>query len=279
MAPRTGRHGDRPAGAGVPRAGDRIIGVIPQQAAGAARQAVSELGGAYLECPRTLRRARQLGLTGWAFYVAGRAGALGDVGADTVAAALGFIAPEAVRDGWESATRVIPAQQVAGYLRLECCRWGRENLTAFFDLQRLVDLAEKIVVGAETAGMPLFAAWRAMPVPDGDIGARAAVLLDLLREHRAAAHLMAIRISGLTPLQAILAGPEGRAGATAYGWQPPFPAVQPLIKRWTWSEALTDRIAGEAYQVLSLAERHDLVRVLAGASAFVRTSGSPAGRS
>ncbi len=246
--------------------------MTPEQTAAAVRQPVSELGSAFLECPKTRRRARKLGLTVWTFYVVGRAGALGDVRPDTAAAALGLIAPDAIRDGWTSAQRVVPALQLAGYLREECCRWGRENLTTFFAVQKLVDLAEQVVVGAETAGMPLFAAWRAMPLPDAGVGARAAVLLDLLREHRAAAHLVAVRVSGLTPLEATVAGPDGHTTATAFGWQPPFPAVQPLIKRRTWVEALTDRIAGEAFGSLAPAERAGLVEVLDEAVAFVRTT-------
>ena len=96
--------------------------------------------------------------------------------------------------------------------------------------------------------MPLFAAWRAMPLPDDSPGARAAVLAHLLREHRGAAHLLAVRASGLSPLEAIIAGPEGEAGATAFGWQPPFPPFEPLVRRRSWAEALTDRIAGEAFR-------------------------------
>ena len=98
--------------------------------------------------------------------------------------------------------------------------------------------------------MPLFAAWRAMPIPDDSPGARAAVLAHLLREHRGAAHIIAIRASDLTPLEAIIAGPEGEAGATAFGWQPPYPPFEPLMRRRAWAEAVTDRIAGEAYRVL-----------------------------
>jgi hypothetical protein len=209
-----------------------------------------------------MRKARQLGLTGWAFYVAGRGGALGDVRSDTVAAALGFIAPEAVKDGWEAARRVATPMEIAGYNLGECCRWGRENLSDFFALERMVELAERVVVSAEAAGMPLFAAWRAMPIPDDAPGARAAVLAHLLREHRGAAHLVAIRASNLTPLEAIIAGPEGEAGATAFGWQPPYPAYEPLIRRRAWAEALTDRIAGEAYRVLDTKERMELVDLI-----------------
>ena len=236
--------------------------VTPEQTAGAVRLTVVKLGGAFAEDPKTLRRARELGLTSWAFYVAGRGGALGDVRSDTVAAAIGFIAPEAVRDGWEAARRVAPPSQVAEYHLQECCRWGVERLSGLPRLDRLLALAERVVVAADAAGLPLFAAWRAMPVPDDEPGARAAVLLHLLREHRGGAHLVAIRAGGLSPLVAILAGSGGEAGATAYGWQPPYPAFEPLMRKWAWAEALTDRIAGEAYRALDVGERVELAGLL-----------------
>jgi hypothetical protein len=249
--------------------------VTPDQTAAELRQALTALGGAYEEDTRTRRRARQLGLTGWAFLVAGRGGALGDVRPDTVAAAMAFTSPEAVRDGWEAARRVMSPLQVAEYHRLECCRWGRENLDPFPGSPRLVELAERVVLGAEAAGMPLFAAWRAMPVPETGAGARAAVLLHLLREHRTGAHQMAVRISGLTPLEAIIAGPEGIPGASASGWQPPFPRAEPLLRRRIWAEGLTDRVAGQAYRCLTGAERAELVGVVAAAAAYLR-EGYPA---
>jgi hypothetical protein len=247
-----------------------IVGVTPEQAAAAAKPAVLALGGAFSDDPKTMRRARQIGLTGWAFYVAGRGGALGDVRADTVAAALGFIAPEAVLDGWDAACKVARPEEIAAYNRAECCRWGREHLDGFYGLAKLVELAERVVVSAEPAGMPLFAAWRAMPVPDDALSARAAVLVHLLREHRGQAHLLAIRASGLTPLEAIISGPEGQTGATAFGWQPPFPAFEPLVRRRSWAEALTDRIAGDAFRALAPSERLDLVNVLDAAVQAVR---------
>jgi hypothetical protein len=244
--------------------------VTPEQAAAAGKRAILKLGGAFGQDPRTMRKARQLGLTGWAFYVAGRGGALGDVRADTVAGVLGFIAPEAVRDGWEAARKIAPPPDIAAHNLGECCRWGREHLTTFYGLERLVELAERIVVSAEAAAMPLFAAWRAMPIPDDAAGARAAVLLHLLREHRGAAHLIAIRASNLTPVEAIIAGPEKEAGATAFGWQPPYPAVEPLMRRRAWAEALTDRITGEAYRVIDPAERQELVELMEEASKLLR---------
>ncbi|HEY3008126.1 MAG TPA: hypothetical protein VGJ63_08710 [Micromonosporaceae bacterium] len=247
--------------------------MTPEQAAEATKAAVQELGGAFGESPRTLRRARLMGLSGWAFHVAGRGGALGDVRPDTVAAALGLIAPAAVREGWEAARRVTTPAGVAAQNLAECCRWGIENFSQFHMVGRLVELTERIVVAADAAGMPLFAAWRAMPVPDDTYAARAAVLLHLLREHRAAALLIAIRAAAMTPLEAIISGPEGEAGAMAYGWQPPYPPIGPLVRRRLWADAVTDRIVGEAYAALDDGERVELVALLD--SALATLHGAP----
>lgn len=251
--------------------------MTPEQAATAAKPGVLELGGAFSEDPRTLRRARLMGLSGWAFYVAGRGGALGDVRTDTVAAALGFIAAEAVVDGWEAARRVVPPMDVAAARLAECCRWGIDNLGDFPRLDRLTELVQRLVVSADPAGMPLFAAWRAMPVPDDAPAARAAVLLHLLREYRGGGHLLAVRASGLTPLEAIIAGPDGEAGAVAFGWQPPYPPIGPLVRRRMWAEAVTDRISSSAFAVLESSERVELVGLLDSALHLVqsRTGAGP----
>ena len=240
--------------------------MTPEQTAAAVKAAVQTLGGAFSDDPKTMRRARQIGLTGWAFHVAGRGGALGDVRADTIAAALGFIAPEAVRDGWDAARKVAAPEEIAAHNLAECCRWGREHLETFCGVARLVELAEQVVVGAEAAGMPLFAAWRAMPLPEDSPGARAAVLAHLLMEHRGQAHLLAIRASGLTPLEAIIAGPDGETDAVAFGWQPPYPSPGPIVRRLMWAESVADSLAGQAYAQLDRAERVELIGLLASLS-------------
>jgi len=248
--------------------------MTPEQTAAAARPAILDLGSAFSEHPRTLRRARQLGLTGWAFYVAGRGGALGDVPAEVVTAALGFLAADAVRDGWELARRAVPPYEIAAHNLTECRRYGAERFADLPGVDRLVALAGRVVTGADATALPLFAAWRAMPPPDDGqpathgsqtLGARAAALLLLLREHRAGCHLLAVRAVGLTPLEAIISGPEGEAGATAYGWQPPYPAYEPLLRRRAWADALTDRLVGAAYRVLTADERTELITLLAAA--------------
>jgi hypothetical protein len=241
--------------------------VIPQQAGSASRTAVDALGSAFLEDPRTLRRARELGLTGWACYVAGRGGALGEVHPDTVAAALGLIAPEAVHEGWAAARGVLPPAEVAGQMLAECRRWGSERLDDVPGVNRLVVLAETVVLSADASGLALFAAWRAMPVPVDGLGARAAVALHLMFEYRAGALLLGVRASGLSPVQALIAGPEGESEAVAFGWQPPYPRRIPLLRRRAWADAVADHLCGQALCVLPSRERAELISLITEAAA------------
>ena len=246
--------------------------VTPEQAAVTTKAAVKFLGTAFTEDPRTLRRAREFGLTGWAFFVAGLGAALGDVPADIVTSAIGFISPDAVRDAWDSARRIRAIDEIAALNVAECRRWGRDKLDGYGASSRLADLASRAVASADATGMPLFAAWRAATATamewdenHDSPGARVAMLLHLLRHHRAGAHVQAVRAAGLSSLQAIVASPEGEAGAIAFGWQQPYPSAAPFRRRWLWAEAVTDRIAGEAFACLDSYERVEFAGLLRGA--------------
>ncbi|WP_433129420.1 SCO6745 family protein [Micromonospora sp. CA-240977] len=236
--------------------------MTPEQVAAASKPVVLDLGDAFARDPATLRRARLLGISGWAFYISGRAGALGDVRAETAAAALGFIAPDAVADGWDAAARVVPPVEVAAASLAECCRWGAQQLDARPATERLAVLVEQAVVAADASAMPLFAAWRAMPLPDLSPGARTAAGLRLLREHFTGAYLLAVRAAGMTPLEAVLAGPEGEAGAVACGWPPPYSPIGPLVRRRLWAEAVTNRLVAPAFTALGPAAGAELVELL-----------------
>jgi hypothetical protein len=236
--------------------------VTPEQAAANAKPGLAKLVGAFAESPQTLRRARLLGLSGWAYHVSARAGALGDVRPETVAAAIGFIAPEAVTDGWEAAAKTTEPMEVATWHLHELCRWGGDHLGGFPRLGRQLELSRRVVSAVDAAGLTLFAAWRAMPVPDDRPGAQAAVMLHLLHEHRLGVHVVAVRAAGLTPLQAIIAGPEGETGAVAFGWQPPYPPAGPIVRRLMWAESVADTLAGQAYAQLNREERIELIGLL-----------------
>jgi hypothetical protein len=236
--------------------------VTPELCAAASKRAVLALGAPFALHTASRERARELGLSQWSLYVAGRAGVLGqDARVDTVAAAMGFVAPEAVRRGWEP-TRVIGPATVAELCLEEWCRWGVHAFDGVAGIDRLVPLAERVVLAADAGAMPLFAAWRATPIPDDRQGAQLAVLLHLLREHRVGAQLLAVRSAGLRPVEALVAGPEGEAGAQAYGWEPPFPPRMPLLRRFVHADAVADRIVAQSMRDLTPGERAELVTFL-----------------
>jgi hypothetical protein len=242
----------------------------PEFAAATTTVALREIDRGWSTCPKTLRRARVLELSGWAYYVAGRGGVLGDdTRADTVSAALGLVAPDAVRAGWEAARKVGRAAVAAARLA-ECARWGDERLGDVPRIETLVGLAERVVVAADPVGMPLFAASRAMPVPDGGTGALAALLIHLIHEYRCGAMLLAARACGLSPVETVIAGPDGEAEAVTFGWHPPFPSRVTLVRRYAYAEAIADRIVGQAYATLSADERRELTALLGDAADTVR---------
>jgi hypothetical protein len=217
-----------------------------------------------------MRHARELGLSAWTFTVAGRAGALGDVDPQVAAAALGLIHPDSVREAYESARSVMPVPAIAAEWMAQCCRWGRDELTGLPGLPRFVVLSERVLREADASAMPLFAAWRRMRVPDGAAAERAGVCLYLLTELRAGAALVATTAAGLSPVQALLSGSEGEAGAVAYGWSPPFPAVGHLARRRVWADAVADRIMGGALAVLTGLDRDDWLELVVGLAGLIQ---------
>jgi hypothetical protein len=101
-------------------------------------------------------------------------------------------------------------------------------------------------------------------------GALAALQIHLMHEHRAGAMLIAVRSCGLTPVEAIIAGRDGEQEAITYGWPPPFPPRIGLLRRFTYAEALADKISGAAYAVLEPGERAELVHLLTTAAAGLK---------
>jgi hypothetical protein len=87
-------------------------------------------------------------------------------------------------------------------------------------------------------------------------------MLHLLHEQLLGVHVVAVRASGLTPLQAIIAGPEGETGAVAFGWQPPYPPAGPIVRRLMWAESVANSLAGQAYAALDRAERVEFIGLL-----------------
>jgi hypothetical protein len=85
--------------------------------------------------------------------------------------------------------------------------------------------------------------------------------------------LVAARACGLTPVETIVAGPEGEKEALSFGWHPPFPPRARLMRRFAYADALADRIVGQAYLKLTPAERVELIAGLKSACAGIAVDG------
>ncbi len=228
----------------------------------AAKHVVAGLGGAFMISSEAKAAGTEHGYRGWQLYVAGRIGVLGDVGPEVVAATLGFHEPGLVRSAWTGAARVAPATTTAARYVEVCRAWGRHRYARVPELDRLADLLEQVTAVADPAGWPLFAAWRAQPLPD-DAAGRVVQLLQVLREHRGGAHLSAVRAAGLRPVEAVVTGAGGARNATFFGWPDPLPeATDDLRARLARAEAATDEQVAPAYAVLDTAGREDLLRLL-----------------
>ncbi|WP_410873143.1 SCO6745 family protein [Nocardia sp. A7] len=231
----------------------------------AVKRQVLELGGAFMISREARTFGEATGVEGFqGAYTRGRGGVLGDVDADVVTAAFGFFEPAGVRTAWESVP--MPAAEAATAYMVACRDFGQRKLAAFDRADRLAELLRRVVEAAPSTGVPLFAGWRAMPVPqDG----RAAVLqlTHVLRELRGGLHLIAVLANGLTPLQAILvAGSpiyDGPGHAKFLGWAEPFePVTEDIQARWDAAEQLTDELIAPCFEVLDDTERAELTTLM-----------------
>ncbi|MGB2838635.1 MAG: hypothetical protein WBC76_02290, partial [Actinomycetes bacterium] len=200
-------------------------------------------------------------------YFLGRHGVLGDVDADVVLAAAYVFPADHLRREWEGARRKMTAAEgLDRYLAL-CHAWGEDHLADFPGAGRLADLGQAVIDASDVVALPLFAGWRAVPVP-ASAGARCAHVCQVLREHRGACHGVALAALQLDPLLAILTNLGGEANAIDYGWQPPFPAPtdsdRALRDR---AEVLTDDLVAPAYAALGSSERTELLDLLQAAQA------------
>ena len=217
---------------------------------------VGYLGGRWMLHPEVLGPCRDAGYPhGYAYYVAGRGGVLGDVDADVIAAAFGFFEPSLVRTMWDVGVAVEGAAAAAKRYGAACAQFGRVRLDGFYGAARIGELAGRVADGADITGLALFAGWRNQPLPD-DAAGRAYFLMHVLRELRGSAHLVAVVATGLRPRAAVFTS-GGADLANQYGWAGPYDDVAGVTKKA--AEALTDEILTRLYgAVLSADEAAEL---------------------
>lgn len=240
--------------------------MTPEETITATTLPIQKIGGAFMQQRKNAALAEEIGVNPWALYYCGRGGVLGDVDADVVTAAFVFMPGAIVRKSWEKGLTAMPAAQWARRYAEICQQWGRSRFAGFDGAGRLAELAEQVVGAVDPAGLPLFAGWRVLPLPD-DAPARANQLIHLMREHRGGEHAIAVLASGLTPLEASASTSEGPGSPGWFGWPEPHPDPEPLAERRAAAEARTDGLVLPAYAVLGEDERAELADLLRAAAA------------
>ena len=235
--------------------------------------AIGRLGGAWMLSNNAKQAARQLGIKGWPAYIKGRGSVLGDVDADVVNACFGFFESTLIQAGW-SAPCQLSINEIESVYAHACREWSRERLSDFADLARLTELLGSVSDAAPVSGLPLFAGWRAVP-RSADLPGMLGQRLHELRELRGGLHLVAVLASGLTPLEAIAAGPGGSGNATFFGWdeaEVPSPAVIAAIgPQRARAEDLTDEMVAPSWAVLEHDDRAELAELLEAALAHAES--------
>jgi len=229
-----------------------------------------------------------LGFTNyWDTYFAGRAAPLGFVNADVVDALFYNFAPGEVARHipkvWRTTTpeAAIAARKAGCTNALRRILGDRVDSSAF---ARATDLLVKAATSAPTQGRPMYAALRAIPIPD-DVVARFFYAGALLREHRGDGHIAALmteRVGGLeahvlhslniglpaekfgrihhlpaAQIAAVIDGMRDRGLISDDGWlSDEGHAVKQRV------EALTDHLAAKPYEALDPDELNELMAIL-----------------
>src|SRR5215469_8910968 len=146
-----------------------------------------------------------LGFTNyWDTYFAGRAAPLGMTPAEVVDALFYNFAPGEVSRHIPKVWRTTTPEAAIAARQLGCAKALRRILGDHVDtpaFARAGDLLLKAATSAPYEGRPMYAALRAIPVPE-DIVARLFHAASLLREHRGDGHIAALMTEGVGGLEA-----------------------------------------------------------------------------
>lgn len=226
-----------------------------------------------------------LGFTNyWDTYFAGRAAPLGLAAAEVVDALFYNFAPGEVARHIPKVWRTTTPEAAIAARRLGCGHALRRILGARVDspaFARAADLLLKAATSAPPEGRPMYAALRALPVPDDAVG-RLFHAASLVREHRGDGHIAALMVEGVGGLEAhVLFALDMGMPAEKFGRIHHLPAAQlaevidgmrrrDLIGEDGWLsesgravkqrvEALTDDLAAKPYECLEARELDELM--------------------
>jgi hypothetical protein len=235
-----------------------MVAMNETQVATAIAPVIGSWGAKYMLDPETAAHGAAAGYpNGFAYYVAGRGGVLGDVESDVVYAAFAFFERSLVDKLWAAGVAVEGARAAGKRYMQSCDVWGRKHLANVKDLEKFIAPAEKFVNAVDSSGLSLFAALRAEALPT-DVAARAYRLITLVRELRCCLHIAACATYGLSGLEATLLS-SGEGMAKLLGWAGPYEDCSSLKPVRELVEKLTnDAMAREIKKHLSSDEMNQL---------------------
>ncbi|MDD7812300.1 evbL [Mycobacterium sp. CSUR Q5927] len=204
-------------------------------------------------------------------YVAGRGGVLGEAAGATVGAVFAVFEPTALSAMWDEGVAVRGAAGAAQQYWAQTAEFGRKYFAGAQGLDRIAELGEKVIAATPSAGLPLFAGWRAMPLAD-DAPGRALQVMFILRELRAGVHFNALVISGISPIEAHMLN-KGPQYAAMFGWPEPFADGAGKKDRYDQIEQATNRRMAELFAAaLTAGEAEELARLSTDALASMQAA-------
>lgn len=242
--------------------------------------AVSAVGAGFMTDRVLVETGADLGYEGIDFYLAGRAGVLGEVSADVAAAALVFFDVDTVRRSWCRSAWVQPRAEAATAFAGCAAAWAAARLPEDPRWERLAELTVRLGDHAPIADAPLFAGWHQLAVPTSPPAA-AVHLLNGLREHRMACHAAAVVANGLDVGDAVRYRQPDMLGL--FGWSPADDDDEAhraeVARRWQAAEDQTDEVVGSLYATLGGDDLDEFATLVLDAHAASRrrrpTQGQP----
>ncbi|PTR32301.1 hypothetical protein C8K36_1011353 [Rhodococcus sp. OK519] len=188
-------------------------------AARAMRDPIVDLGGAFMTSPQLAAEEERLGMWARSLYFRGRSAVLGDPPAAVVASLFGIFPAWLIELMLGEAAPVVAAgDAIRGYTRA-CGAWGSAELPRSDGTDEATELLYRVVDGADLTALPLVAGWQIQERPLAP-AERFAHALMLARELRGGLHFAALRASGLSVPEAVVADPHaGLDKMLRTGWQ------------------------------------------------------------
>ena len=232
---------------------------------------IGSLGAKYMLDPETMAHGAAAGYpNGFAYYVVGRGGVLGDVDSDVIYSAFMFFERSLIDKLWKAGVSVEGARAAGKRYMQSCDEWGRKHLANIEQLDLFNTIAEKLVSQVDSSGLTLFAGLRAEPLPS-DSSARAYRLITLIRELRGCVHIAACVTHGLSGLEATLLS-SGEGMAKMHGWAPPHADCSHLgAARDAVEKSTNDAMARLIKMHLTQAEMNELATQTVRISAAIST--------